>query len=266
MNIFLQELKMMRSSLLAWTSTFLLLNLMFFSLYPVFHQDVAASQALLEKFPPAVKQMFSINFDTFFSFLGFYIYTFTFISLIAAIQALNIGLSLLSKEVSSKTSDFLLSKPVSRTRIFTAKVLAGVGVLLATITLFTLAGLGLSYAFNVGDYSIGSFLLINLALFLTQLVFLSVGLVLSQVIRRLRSVISVSLGVAFGFFALDLIGSISEDEKFRYFTPFKFFDYTNIAQTGGYQISSIVLVVVSLLLTGGAAYYLYTRRDARSVT
>ena len=70
----------------------------------------------LKDYPEPVRKALGLSVDSISSILGFYSYIFLYITLCGAIQAMNLGTSIISKEVSEKTADFLLTKPVTRHR------------------------------------------------------------------------------------------------------------------------------------------------------
>ena len=69
---------------------------------------------MLDNFPPAIKAAMGIAVDSFKSPLGYYTFAFTYSLLFGAIQAMNLGIGIVSKEEREKTADFILTKPVSR--------------------------------------------------------------------------------------------------------------------------------------------------------
>lgn len=123
--------------------------------------------------------MLGINIDYVTSILGFYSMIFSFIVLCGAIQAMNMGISILSKESRERTADFLLVKPVSRSTIVTAKLLAAFTMLIVTNVLFCIASTIIANAIKTVDYNVKIFLMINLTLFFIQLIFLAIGVAIS---------------------------------------------------------------------------------------
>ena len=111
MNIFLHELRRERRSTLIWSLSLSVGAIVFLSMFPAFAKDVAASEKVLANFPPALRAALGLSLKNFFTVYGFFAYLFTFISLSGAIQAMNLGVSAISKEESGKTVDFLLTKP-----------------------------------------------------------------------------------------------------------------------------------------------------------
>lgn len=266
MNIFLFELRLLRKSLIIWNIVLVLLLLMFVSLYPSFHNDVETSKKLLETVPPAVKAAVSLSIDTMFSVLGFYSYLFTYLVLAASIQAMNIGTSLLSKERKLKTEDFLLTKPLTRTRILTTKLLAGITALVITIVIYIAASLLLTKIIVTENFSIKAFIMISLTLFFVQIFFFSIGVFLSTILKKIKSIISVTLPVVFGFFIVGVIQAMNNITDLRYLTPFKYYDTKYITKHQSFETKFLVIEVIIVIILITASYILYNRKDIPSAT
>jgi ABC-2 type transport system permease protein len=263
LNVYRHELRQARNGMLGWIISLVLVTLMFVSLFPAFSQDVEASRKLLENFPPQIRDMFGLSLETFFTFLGFYAYTFTYVGLVGAVQGMNLGLTMLSREVSTKTTDFLLAKPASRTQIFVSKLCAALTVIFITNIVLVGATLLMTIWFGAWGFDLGVFGLLCGAFLLVQLMFLSLGILISQLIR-IKSIISVSLGVTFGFFAIGLLQALARDDALRYATPFKFFDHLSIVANGSYEQPFVWLSIAVIIIPSVIGYVLYRLRDMRS--
>lgn len=264
MNIFRRELTMMRTGWVLWTAALCGVLLMYIALYPTFSSDAEVTKKIFENVPPAIRAALKIDVDTMLSFLGFFAFTFTNITLMAAIFAMHTGVSILSRESRSKTTDFLLTKPRSRTGIFVQKYSAGLLVILITWGVMTATAFGLAKAFGAGDFSSGRFGLLMLALLIIQLWFFGCGMFAAQVVRRVKSTIPVTLAVVFGFFMVGMLGAILGDEKLRYLSPFEFFDYVDIAAGKGYEPIFSIVAVVSFVIMLAVTYMLYVKRDVKA--
>ncbi len=263
MNVYAREFRMARSSMMWWILALVLVSALFMSLFPSFSTDVDAMKRMLSGYPPQIQAMFGLNADTFFTFLGFYAYTFTYVGLAGAVQAMNLGLTMLSREQLSKTTDFLLTKPMGRAAIFIQKLLSALTVILITNIVLIATTLAMTIIFSAGSYSIRTFMLLSLAFLFVQLMFLSLGIVVSQ-FMRIKSVISVSLGVVFGFFALGMVQSMTNDHTLRYLTPFKYFDHMKIVADKAFELPFVILTVAVIVLPLVIGYIRYTTRDVRS--
>lgn len=261
MNIFVHELKAYRKSTLVWAFSLIAIVALFMSMFPSISKEIVEFKKLLEGFPEPVRKALGLEIDSFGSILGFYSYLFVYLTLCGAIQAMHIGTSIVSKEVRDKTADFLLTKPVSRTTILTAKLLAALTTLVITNVVFLISARIMVAQVNAESYSVKSFWMISMTLFFTQLIFLSLGIILSIVFPKIKSVLTVSLGTVFTFFIIGLLVSTTDDGVKRYLTPFKYFDSAYIIENSSYEISfmlaGIGIIVISLI----ASYIIYMKRD-----
>src|SRR5674476_891422 len=138
-------------------------------MFPAFTKDVEASQRILSNLPLAVRNALDISLKSFFTIYGFFAYLFTFVALAGAVQAMNLGVEMISKEDSGKTADFLLTKPISRVKVVTGKLLAATCLLVFTNVVFSIVAVITARMVTVGDFSVKTFLLISATLLLIQM-------------------------------------------------------------------------------------------------
>lgn len=265
MNIYLHELKLSRKSTVIWTVTLIAIVTLFMNLFPAFLQDASVMEKILQNFPEEFKKAFGISDFDFSTFLGFYSYIFSFVLLFGAIQAMNLGIGTMSAEVREKTADFLLVKPVTRHKIITSKLLASLTNIIITnafviITAFVSAEIVLSEPYNKK-----LLFMITITMFFIQLIFISLGFFISVVIKKIKSVLPVSLGVVFGFYILDMFGSVIGGDKIKYLTPFKYFDLAHIIEKGKYETRFIILSLVIIVAAIGGSYVLYYKKDISAI-
>lgn len=267
MNMYLHELKSQRKSVLIWACALAALAALYLSVYPGMAEDAESFKGLLGNYPPAVRAMLGINLDTITSVLGFYSMIFSFIILCGAIQAMNLGVSILSKETRERTADFLLVKPVSRSAIVTAKLLAAFTAIVATDAVFYAVAFLIANAVKTADFSNKLFFMINLTLFFLQLIFLAFGVAVSVFFRKLKSVLPVSLGTVFGFYMIGaLIATGKDSDAARYFSPFRYFDVNHIIQHASYETSYMITGAVIIIAAVVTTYLVYTRKDIHAVS
>ena len=265
MNIYLHELNGYRKSTLMWTATLVLVVLLFMSIYPAFSKDVTAFKRILEGFPESVRNAIGLEVNQFFSLLGFYSYLFLYIKLLGAIQAMNLGIGIISKEVRDKTADFLLTKPVSRVTILVAKMMAALTCIVFTNVIFLLLTyLIVSYT-STEPFSSKTLFMLSLTLFLLQLLFLSLGFMIAVVVQKIKAVLPVSLGVVFMFFLLNLFGSATGDNLLRYLTPFQYVEPMYILKNNSYEPDFLLAGLIVLIVSIVVSYVVYTKKDIPSV-
>jgi ABC-2 type transport system permease protein len=265
MNIFLHELKAYRRSTITWILSLAGLMIVFLSIYPVFSNNVADMQKMLDSFPEPVKLALGISLINIGTILGFFSFTFIYSMLVAAIQAMNMGTSILSKEVREQTADFLMTKPVSRARIMTMKLLAVLTSLIVTNIIYIAVSLAMIGTVNTAAYDMKAFMLIALTLFFVQLIFTAIGVLISVIAKKIKSVISISLSVVFGFFIIGMLGDVIGQDKVRYITPFKYFDPSYIIKNGMYETQFAVLGAVIVIAAIAAGYRIYMRKDIHAL-
>lgn len=265
MNIYIQELKMSMRSALTWTLSMILLMVVFMSLYPAISGDAALMKDILAKFPPGLVKALGLSTFDLSDGMGYYAMFFNYILFIGAIYATKEGISALSAEVRDKTADFLLTKPVSRFAVVTSKFMS----LLTHLVLMNLAialasYIALSMIADKG-FDVGMLLLLHLSLFLLQFFFMTLGLFLSVMVKRLKTVLPPAMGVVFGFFILKLLNDSISDGKLAVLTPFATLDSAVILKNarldGGYVVVHGLMTLIFVFL----GYWLYWRKDMPSV-
>ena len=265
MNMFLHELKAYKKSTIIWTFTLVGLVILFLSMFPSISREADAFKKLLEGFPEAIRMALGLSVETIGSILGFYSYIFLYISLFGAIQAMILGTSLLSKEVREKTADFLLTKPVARTQIVTSKLLAAFTSLVITNVFYLGGATMMASLVETKEFSGKIFLLLSMTLFFLQLIFLALGIIVSVVVPKLKSVLPISLGTVFAFFIIGALASTTGDKALRYLTPFKYFDFAYIVQNSRYESSFMVVAIGFIAIAITASYFIYSKRDIHVV-
>ena len=179
MNILKQELKMSFRSWLYFTIGILATMIIFTSFFNVFKADAAAMNQLLQNFPPEFKAAFGFADVNLAELEGFYSFIVSYLLLIGAVYGMKLGVSLLSEEGRAKTSDFLLTKPVRRVQIVTAKFLTMlIYIILQNIALFAV-GLAAVNLIIIDKIDVGIYALLSFSMFFVQLFFVGVGLALS---------------------------------------------------------------------------------------
>ncbi len=165
------------------------------------------------------------------------------------------------------TADFLLSKPVSRGQVLTSKLLAALTSLLITdLVVWVSTYVGLLLFGGGREYDSATLILLLFSLLIFQLIFLGLGLLISLMVKRVRSVTPYGLGLAFGAYILSAFSGIFGEVKLELLTPFKHLDPAYIVQNAAYNTPLVVVDIVIILLAIVVSYWLYIRRDVPAVS
>jgi ABC-2 type transport system permease protein len=266
-NIYFHELRARMRSVIVWSISLTALLLIYFAIFPGFADQADLINQMMSSFPPMLLEAFGMGRTNLATVVGFYSLIFTFVQLCLAIQAGNYGFGLVSIEESELTADFLLSKPVSRTQVLTSKLLAALTSLTITNAVVWVVT-WMAIAAFAGKYPVetSSLLLLLASIVIFQVFFMTVGLVISLLVSRVRSVTPYSLGLGFGMYVLSAFSGMFGSSAIEYITPFKHFDPAAIAQNKAYDTPLVLLNVAISLIALGISYWRYIRRDIKAVS
>ncbi len=265
MNIFRFELKSNLRSTIIWIAVLCLVAWGFMMIYPNFLADSAGIIKLINNYPPELLKAIGFVPDQFFSVLGFYTFVLVYIELIAAMQAMVLGLATSGREIRTRTSDFVLTKPVKRWEILGAKSLAILTILIVTnLCLMLVSYISIS---QVADrsFSLTALVMVNISTFLLQLVFAAIGILLGVTFRKLRSVAPVSLSIVFGFFVVNMLKGIFDDAWIRYFSPFQFFEKYLIITSKSFETPFLLYTIFVIIGMTLMSFVYYSIKDIHAV-
>lgn len=260
MNIYLHELRSYRKNTFIWIVALSAAVAFLFMMFPAFSANAGEVTKAFERYPKAVQAAFSIDVGNIGTVPGFYSFIITFLTVCGAVQAMNLGISVIAKETTGKTADFLHTKPVSRWSVITSKLLAVFTCVTVTSAVFVGIATAMAFAQNKPfDYT--PFLMMSLSFFFVQVIFLAVGFVMAVVIPRIKSVLPVSLSTVFGFFIIGTVAAMLEVKDLNYLSPFKYFDSVEILKNSAYEPSFVIVGAAIVALAITASYVLYSRKD-----
>jgi ABC-2 type transport system permease protein len=266
MNIYKHEFKSNLKSVLIWSGSISALILVFMSIYPGFSKDAALLQEAMANFPKELLIAFGMTNMDWSNVLGYFGLIFLFCQICLAIQAANYGFSLVSIEENELTADFLLAKPVNRPKIMTNKLLAALTGLTITNIVVWISSFLFIPLFNSGkEYPVKSLVMLLLSIVVFQLFFLSVGMVISLLVKRVRNVTPFSMALVFGLYILNAFGGMLGEKSLEIISPFKHFDPNYILKNAAYDPLVLISVTIILIAVIGS-YMLYTRRNILSAT
>ena len=259
MRLLKHEMRQGILSLAIWTGSIAFLMVICIILFPEMKgqmEDVSDMFASMGSFTAA----FGMDRLSFGTLTGFYaIECGNILGLGGAFYAALTGITALAKEEKEHTAEFLLTHPVTRTGIVSAK-LASVLFQITVMNVLILAISLISILFIDEEIPWKELLLFHLAYYLLQLEIGGICFGISAFLRR--SGLGMGLGLACLMYFLNLIANISESAEFlKYITPFGYADGADIVTEEALN-GPMVAVGVSLAVIGiAAAYWKYNRKD-----
>lgn len=267
LNIFKYEFKTYYQSIFIWVISLAAITFIMFSFFPTFGSDASIMEKILENYPEEMLKAFGMSGGLpLSSVLGYLVFVFAFVQLFLAIQSSNYGFSILSIEEREFTADFLMSKPVSRISILSAKFIAALLALIITNIFVCIIMFAAIEMFKNGQvYEVSHLLILLSSMIMFQLFFLSIGMLVSVLTKRIRSVLAFSMGLSFGMYMINAIGAIIGGNIMTYISPFSHFEPGYILEYGKYDMSLVPISIIIILVSIVGTYVLYPRRDIHSL-
>lgn len=259
MTIVKHELRQGRTAFIIWTASvgFLLAVCVF--LFPEMKGEMEGVSEIFSSMGSftAAFGMDKLNFGTL---MGYYaIECGNVLGLGGAFFAALCAVGILSKEEKDRTTEFLLTHPISRVRIITEKLIA----VLIQITAMNLV----IYALSLGSMAVigedipwKELSLLHLAYYILQMELAGIGFGISAFIRK--GSVSIGLGLAAVMYFLNLIANIAEAVEFlKYITPFGYCEGADIVTNGSLDGTMVSIGIAMGMIGIVIAYLKYTKKD-----
>ena len=259
MTLVKHELRQGKTSFLIWTVSigFLLATCIF--LFPEMKgqmesvNDVFASMG-------SFTEAFGMDRLNFGTLTGFYaVECGNVLGLGGAFYAALCAVGILSKEEKDKTSEFLLTHPVSRKRVITEKLfsvliqITAMNIIVYALALGSIAAVGETIPLK-------EISLIHLAYYLLQIELTGICFGISAFLKK--GSVGVGLGIAVIMYFLNLIANIADVAEFlKYITPYGYCEGADIVSNGSLDGTLVAIGTVIGIVGIIIAYLKYTKKD-----
>ena len=167
-----------------WTGIAVGFTIMIISLYPSF-KDMGVEMG--KAIPEEMAKAFNMDMSSWQEISGYYKTYFGFhIIIILSIFACSFGASIVSKEETDRTSEFLLSKPLSRKDVFLTKVWALLTLITLSFVLQTLVAVLMILAVVSSEVSWSHIIEMHLNGYILCVFFGAIGLIFSQTLKGIK--------------------------------------------------------------------------------
>ena len=268
MNMFKFEFKRLLKGSIIWSLVCSALIVMFMLFFPSMKemgmQELVGSK--LEVLPEAFLEAFNISGATDFSNISdFSAYVLQYIIMAGGIYAAILGVSALVKEESEGTIEFLYSKPVTRNKIITAKVLANAVIFYIFLIILGAITMAVSAVVKPEDIEmIDMFMDIKnlyIGMALIGYIFMAIGFLISVFIKSSKKAIPIALGVFFASYILGIFSKLQDRlSGFIYFSPFDYAPPSEIIKNG-FETKFIVIGLCIIFISITITYIMYNKKD-----
>ncbi|OPX90089.1 MAG: ABC-2 family transporter protein [Pelotomaculum sp. PtaB.Bin104] len=262
MNVYLKELKHNRKSLIVWSiCAAVLLGMSYLKFVSMYAGNVDIN-ALMSQLPRMFAVLMGIGGSVDFSTAkGFYALLTAYSVYLMIFNAGLLGVRVIAREEDLKTTEFLYTKPISRSKVLFQKLLAALTCCIILNLVILLVSLA---TFPAADASLSADIIIfSMFALLLQVIYLGLGAVCA--------VLSSNSSKAGGLIILILIGTLSLSKALDMmgsnsflwiFTPVNYFVPQQYMY--GQNINPLAYVLAALLisLTG---YIMFTRYEKKDI-
>ncbi|NCB41145.1 MAG: hypothetical protein EOM59_00775 [Clostridia bacterium] len=266
MNVYRFEVRHLARPFVIWlfclVGIFVLLEK---SIYPAMVEAKPQMETIFANIPLPLREAIGIDIGSFFSYEGFFAFAFTYIGILVAIMAVSLSLQVFAREKRGKCTDFLLTKPISRREAFISKYLACFSAIVAFNVVFV-SVVAPNFIRESEEFSLnGRFVLYMASPFLTQIVFLSLGIFFAVFAKRVRSISGLASAFGFAAFVLSSLVDALGKDILNMLSPLNYFSPDYIFHSGGYDLKLVFAATIVLIGFLIAAYSRYSNHDITAV-
>ncbi len=181
--------------------------------------------------------------------------------ILVIVMLLAIAGSGLAGELEQGTAELLLSRPVSRVRIFTARYLVGLFSLFVFTVVSVFAIIPLAAIHGI-EYNLESFALVAVISFLFGWAVFSVAVLFSASFSERSRVYMVSGGIVLVMYVLNVLARLSENmEWLKFVSFFHYYDYNGALLESTLDSTDVLLFVAVIIVCTFGAMWWFVRRD-----
>ena len=261
-NLYLKELKRNRKNLMIWSSIVIGFTFMVLAIFPYMAEMGEGMSSLMESIPPEIGKAMGMDAETWSSILGFYsTYYGVYIIVLISIFTTSTGATIISKEEKDRTSEFLLTRPISRKEIVISKLLSLFTLSFLIFGIQTTAAIIGIQLFAVTDVDWAVFTQMHVSGLVLVLFFTTIGVLISMFVTPKKNFMGIVVGLTFGTYFLNAIGKSADAVSWiSYLSPFNYLEITKDPSVSFNYISAILMLIIG----GGLLYYsnkIYSKKD-----
>jgi ABC-2 type transport system permease protein len=262
MNIYWRELKAHRLGVIFWSLGMIALVGAGMAKYSAYSAAGSSVTAMFAQLPKAVMVVFGLSGFDLTKASGFFGVLFLYIAVMAAIHASLLGSNLISKEERDRTSEFLYAKPISRSKALTAKLLAGLTIILILNLATSFSSLYFVAYFGKGESVNAQIWLLMAGLLFMQLIFFAIGALVAGIVGRPKTAPSMATSIMFlTFLIYYLVNFDSGLEFLKWLSPFKYFDAAVLLTSRQLDPAFVALSAAVIVVAVFGTYHFYSARD-----
>ncbi len=250
-----RELKVNLKSFIIWLSILMFIFLLVYLIYPFILTDETMKNIdeLIKVLPEELLKTFNMDMTSISTAYGWFKSEgFTFILIITGLYSSILGGTILLKEESDKTIEYLYTLPIKRKDIVTSKIIVGLIYITLMVLIFGLFNyISMSI---IGNLQVKQFVLLSITPLLISYPLFAINLFISTFLHKTKKVIGISLGMVFIFYIINVLSELSAKvEILKYFSIYTLADIRNVITDVRinpiYVIISIIITILFIILS-----------------
>ena len=258
-----RELKVNFKSFIIWTSIILVMFLFVALIYPYIITDdtINGIDEMMKVFPKDLLKAFNMDITSISTFYGWFKSEgFMFIMLIIGIYSSFLGSSILLKETSDKTIEYLNSLPISRNKILFNKVL--VGLLYSVLIVIVVCIFNYILLLYSGDFNVKEYLLLSISPVLISIPLFALNFYISLFFKKVKKTYGLSLGLVFIFYLVNVLSELSKNVEFlKYVSIYTLASVRDIIEYTKINSICIILSIIISITFIVLSYIRYNKKE-----
>lgn len=255
-----RELKVNLKSFIMWTLIISSIIIVAYLFYPAL-DETASFDELLESLPKELLMALNmdiVNINTPYGWFATEGYL--MLALLGGCYSSLLGGSIVIKEESEKTIEFLMSKPISRVKIIKDKLIAGlIYIFSLNLILFFVSFIGLTL---LDDLNFKMLLLLSGSVLFIHFIFYFLSLFISLFFKKSKKMVGISLGLVLGTYFLQVLAMLDEKIEFlKYFSPHEYFSARYIIINESYNLNYLILTFIIIFTTTVLSIKIYKNKE-----
>ena len=258
-----REFKVNFKSFLIWSFVLIIMFLIVFLIYPYIITDdtVGSLDEMLKVFPPDVLKTFNMDISSINTPYGWLKSEgFIFVLLIIGIYSSLLGSSIVLKEETDKTIEYLNFLPIKRSKIITNKIIVGIiYIILMVLMLGIFNYIALSIS---GNFDHKQYILLSITPLFVGVPLFAINLFISTFLHKNKKIVGISLGLVFLSYVLNVLSELSSKAEFlKYFSVYTLADIRNVISTNSLNLVMVFISFAITFLLLMLSYVKYNRKE-----
>jgi ABC-2 type transport system permease protein len=263
MTIFWRTIKDKKVMIIVYCLASILLLTMYIAMFPSIQKQSETFKQAMSNYPQSLMKALkvdNIDFTHLENFLAMEKFSITW-PLMAIFLLSSVAGTALSGEVEKGTAEILLSRPVSRIKIFFGKYCAGLLALLIFAACSTLIVAPLASMFKI-DFVFKGYLIMSLLCLFFGLAVFSMAMMWSAIFSERSKTYMLTGGILIVMYVLNIVATLKDSfDKLKYFSFFYYFDSSSaLIHTTLNATSVFVFIGVAIVCTTIGVWW-FNKRD-----